>query len=150
MGAMVRIEYTVDIEATPARVWRALCDPAEVVRWESGVSAALDAPADYPRPGQVVRWRTTSSPPGILVDRPQVVQPERVLRSLLTVGRVEMDETYTLAPLATGCRLAVTVEATSTVPVLGRAIERRRLASSVRKDFVAALDSIKRHCEEGS
>ena len=144
---MVRIEYAVEIAAPPASVWRALCDPAEVVRWESGVVEALDAPSDYPRPGQRVHWRTTGSPPSVLLDQPQVVQRERVLRSLLSVGRTRMDETYTLSPAANGCRLSVTVEATSTVPMLGRLFERARLASSVRRDFVAALDSIKRHCE---
>ena len=144
---MVRIEHAVDIAAPASRVWRALCDPAEVVRWESGVIEALDAPTDYPRPGQRVYWRTTGHPPSILVDEPQVVEAERVLRSLLTVGRTRMDETYTLSPTPTGCRLTVVVEAVSTVPLLGWAIERMQLASSIGRDFVVALESIRRYCE---
>lgn len=144
---MVRIEYAVDIATPASRVWRALCDPAEVVRWESGVVEALDAPPDYPRPGQRVHWRTTGDPPAVLLDEPQVVDAERVLRSVLTVGRTRMDETYTLLHTATGCRLAVVVEAASTIPLLGRVIERRRLASSIQRDFAAALESIKAYCE---
>jgi uncharacterized protein YndB with AHSA1/START domain len=145
MGGMVRIELAVDIAAAPARVWRALCQPAEVVRWESGVVEVLDAPADYPRPGQVVHWRTPDG--AVLEDRPQVVEHERALRSLLRLGRARFDETYTLEAIDGGSRLAVMVEATSTLPGAAATIERLHLGPATRRDFAAALASIKHYCE---
>ena len=144
---MVRIELSVDIDASPARIWRALCDPAEVVQWDSGVEAAIDAPPDYPRPGQVVRWRLRSGPFRTLIDRPQVVEPERALRSLLSYGPFQLDETYTLTPSDGGCTLAVLIDATADVPALGAAIARTYLGPVVRRDFSASLAAIKRHCE---
>jgi hypothetical protein len=145
--SMVRIELRVDIDASPARVWRALCDPAEVVQWDSGVESAIDGPADYPQPGQVVLWRLRFGPFRTLIDRPQVVEPERALRSLLSFGPFRLDETYTLIPSAGGCALAVLIDAKADVPTLGTVIERTYLGPVVRRDFKASLAAIKRHCE---
>ena len=69
-----------------------------MVQWDTGVAAALDAPANYPQPGQHVRWRYRNGPFRILHDRPQDVVAERRLRSLLSVGPFRFDETYTLEP----------------------------------------------------
>ena len=144
---MVRIELSLDIDASPARVWRALCEPAEVVQWDSGVEAAIDAPADYPKPGQVVRWRLRSGGYRTLIDRPQVAEPERALRSLLSFGPLRLDETYTLTPSAGGCTLSVLIDAKADVPALGTVIERTYLGPTVRRDFGASLAAIRRHCE---
>jgi uncharacterized protein YndB with AHSA1/START domain len=140
---------TQDIAAAPARVWRALCDPAEVVQWDTGVAAALDAPLDYPQPGQHVRWRYTNGPFRILHDRPQEVLPERRLRSLLRVGPFRFDETYTLAPQAAGCRLTATLEVRAPVPVLSWFVERAYLGPRTRAAVAASLAAIKRRCEAG-
>jgi hypothetical protein len=144
---LFRIELSIEIEASPARVWQALCDPAEVAQWDSGIEAALDAPADYPRPGQVVRWQLRSGPFRTLVDRPQVVDPERTLRSLLSVGPFQMDETYTITPAPSGCVLAVLVDATGALPLIGGFIEHIYLGPMIKRDFGASLAAIKRHCE---
>ena len=91
---MRRFLLTTLIDAPVDRVWRALCDPAEVVQWDAGVIIAIDAPADYPRPGQTVRWRYRSERRPELLDRPQEVVPEQKLRSILELGPYYMDETY--------------------------------------------------------
>jgi hypothetical protein len=139
----------VDIAAPAARVWRALCDPDEVVRWESGVVAALDAPADYPMPGQRVRWRTGSRWPRILYDRPVEVVPLRKLRSLLSLGPWRYDETYVLVQIGDQCTLTVQVALTSVVPVAGGVAARLFAGPRARRDFAAALASIKAYCESG-
>jgi hypothetical protein len=142
------VEVSTEIAATPARVWRALTDSSEVVRWESGVTALLDPPDDYPGLGRPVRWRTASGPFRVLHDRPLEVVPERKLRALLAVGPFRYDETYLLAEAAGGgCRLAAEVKAWTALPLAGVVIDRLYLGPSTRRAFEAALASIKRFCE---
>src|SRR5438105_2563777 len=102
---MYPISLGVDIQAPPARVWRALCDPAEVLRWDANVIEAIDAPPDYPQPGQHVRWHCRSGPFRLLHDRPQVVEAPARLRSRLALGPYRYDETYNLEATPAGCRL---------------------------------------------
>ena len=144
---MYEFNVTVEIDATPARVWRALCDPAEVVQWDTGVARALDAPPDYPRPGQHVRWRYTNGPFRLLHDRPREVVAERRLRSLLAVGPLRFDETYTLEPRDTGCLLKASMLVRVPLPVLGRVIERLYAGPATRATVTASMQAIKRHCE---
>ena len=92
------IDLTTDSHAPPDHVWRALCDPAAVTRWDTTVIDALDASPDYPQPGQHVRWRCRNTSE-LLHDRPQHVETNRRLHSLLDFGRQHLDETYTLSPL---------------------------------------------------
>lgn len=138
---------SIDVAVPPLRVWRALCDPAEVVQWDSGVERALDAPADYPRPGQHVRWRFRTGLFRTLHDRPQEVVPERMLRALLALGPFRFDETYTLEAGGAGCRLAATMHVTSVIPLVGRTIVCRRIGPQTRVAMEASLAAIKRHCE---
>ncbi len=138
------------IDATPARVWRALCDPAEVVVWDSGVASAFDAPPDYPQPGQHVRWRYTDGPFRTLHDRPQEVEPERTLRSLISVGPFRFDETYTLVESNGGCLLTTEMEASLPVPALGLVIEKLVIGPQTERTVEASMAALKRHCEAGT
>lgn len=152
---MYSFSVSVDIAAAPARVWRALCDPAEVVQWDSGVAAALDAPPDYPQPGQHVRWRYTSGLFRILHDRPREVAAERALRSLLSIGPFRFDEMYTLeardgsAGLAagSGCRLTAALDVFLPLPVLGGLYEQFVLGPQSERSVAASMRALKRHCE---
>jgi uncharacterized protein YndB with AHSA1/START domain len=140
------IELAIEIAAPSSRVWRALCVPTEVGAWDSGVEAALDAPPDYPQPGQHVRWRCRTGFFRILHDRPQEVVPEQTLHSLLSLGFVRYDETYTLTPTQTGTRLAVTLDV-SLVPAVGLVVSRLNAIADARLAFETSLANIKRHCE---
>ena len=144
---MYAFTVSVQIDATPRRVWRALCDPAEVVQWDSGVAAALDAPANYPQPGQHVRWRYRHGLFRVLHDRPQQVVAEHRLRSLLTLGPFRLDETYTLESRDGGCQLTAALQVVVPFPVVGRLIARFYLGPRTRDAMRAALDAIKGHCE---
>ena len=144
---MYAFTVSADIDASAARVWRALCDPKEVVRWDAGVSAALDAPPDYPQPGQHVRWRCREGVFRLLHDRPYAVVRERTLRSLLARGPFRFDETYTLGALGGGCRLTVALEVRLPLGVIGWVFEQLYLGSHTRAAVQASLDAIKRHCE---
>lgn len=143
----VSFTISVDIAAPPARVWRALCDPAEVVLWDTGVVEAIDAPAGYPQPGQHVRWRYANGPFRTLHDRPQEVVPDRTLRSLISVGPTRMDETYTLDATDGGTRLTATMLVRVPWPVVGVLAERAVFGPATRKAVTASLQAIKSHCE---
>jgi uncharacterized protein YndB with AHSA1/START domain len=149
IGAMVEFVVVTEIAAPPARVWRALCDPVEVVVWDTGVEGALDAPPDYPRPGQHVRWRYRGGMFRLLHDRPQEVVEERTLRSLLAVGPWRFDETYTLAAADAGTRtrLLTRMVVGAVVPVLGDAVVRRYVAPQAERAVWASMRALKRHCE---
>jgi hypothetical protein len=129
------------------RVWLALCDPAEVTAWDASVIAAIDAPPDYPQPGQHVRWRCRSGLWRILHDRPQEVIPHHRLRSLLEIGLTHMDETYRLSWTDSGCRLDLDVDVQSRLPVLGGLIEQLTTGVDTRRAFEVSLAGLKRHCE---
>jgi hypothetical protein len=159
-----RLQLNVDIDASAARIWRALCRPEEVVRWDGSVVQDLDAPPDYPQPGQHVRWRCRPAAFRLLHDRPQEVEPERRLRSLLDLGPYHMDETYSLTPLdAAACHLDLVIDFSLALP-LRFALGKRRVhlslplpllgpvfeprpASATRDAFAASLLNLKRHCE---
>jgi len=143
---MADVSMSITIGAPPSRVWHALCDPTEVGQWDSGVEAALDAPADYPRPGQHVRWRCRSGFFRIIHDHPQEVAREQKLRSLLSLGFVRYDETYLLAPSKAGSRLEVQLDVSIWSPVLSWLV-RGRAIEDAKKAFTESLQNLKHHCE---
>ena len=120
-----------------------------MVRWDTGVAGALDAPPDYPQPGQHVRWRYTDGPFRLLHDRPQEVVASRRLRSLLAVGPFRFDETYTLEPLGAGTRLTAAMRVRVPWRLLGALIERAYIGPATKATVGASLRAIKRHCEAG-
>ncbi len=140
---------TIEIGADVHRVWRALSTPSEVVCWDTGIIEPLDAPPDYPRTGQHVRWRYRFGPlPLVLHDHPTQVEPASVLRSSIRLGPFDFDETYTLrdkGPSAT--ELTAKLSLTSTVPVLGALLERILGLPLARSTVRSSLAAIKRHCE---
>jgi uncharacterized protein YndB with AHSA1/START domain len=144
---MPAFTLSVTIEAPINRVWRALCDPTEVVQWDSTVVEALDAPPDYPQPGQHVRWRLRDST-ALLHDRPQHVEPPTRLHSNLAIGRDHLDETYALAVLDPNTtQLDCHVAVRCTLPVLGPLIARLRTLPETRAAFQTSLHNLKHHCK---
>jgi hypothetical protein len=143
------IDITEDIAAPPERVWRALCSPSEVTRWDTNVIAALDAPPDYPQPGHHVQWRCKSTSE-LLHDRPQHVEADRRLHSLLEFGRQRMDETYLLTETPAGTRIDLHVELRVRAPFIAGVILRFVDGAAARRDFGTSLANLKRHCEASS
>jgi uncharacterized protein YndB with AHSA1/START domain len=143
---MYAFTVTTDIATPTERVWRALCDPAEVVRWDTGVERALDARPDYPQPGQHVRWRYAGG--RTLHDRPHEVAPGRTLRSLISVGPVHADEAYTLDGSAGGTRLTTTLRVRVAWPIVGWLAARLVFGPATRRSVEASMAALKRHCEE--
>jgi len=142
---LYRFALSLEIAAPPSRVWRALCDPEEVAGWDPNIIQAMDAPPDYPKPGQHVQWLCGGAE--VLHDRPQEVIPEQKLRSILQLGRTRFDETYTLTPMGEDkCLLRGSIELVWGMPLLGRFMNDRKGRESTI-EFGMALTSLKRWCE---
>ncbi len=139
------------VGASRARVWRALTDPREVAGWDENVIAAVDAPADYPKPGQYVRWRARlHGLPVILHDRPiEVIVGER-LRAEISIGLFRCEETYGLAddPTTPGrTRLTMKVVVPNAVPVVGGMLDRFSVRQYATNLVSGSLDAIRAWCE---
>ncbi len=150
--SLIEFSETVRIATSVERVWRALTVPAEVVQWDSGVTEPIDAPSDYPQPGQQVHWRYRYGPiPLILVDCPSEVVPNSILRSSISLGPFAFDEIYRLSSSEPSVTL-LTAKLTlwSRVPVIGSLLERVAGAPLARTTVRTSLQAIKRHCESST
>ena len=107
----------------------------------------IDAPADYPQPGQHVRWRYAAGPFKTLHDSPHEVVPERTLRSLISIGPLRFDETYTLEPRDGGTRLLTSMLVLPPWPVVGSLFVRLYAGPESRRTVTASMAALKRYCE---
>jgi hypothetical protein len=139
------------IRADRPRVWRALTDPAQVVGWDGSVSAPIDVPPDYPKPGQHVRWRARlSGLPIILHDHPIEVFVNERLRSSIAMGLFRFDETYSLMddPLEAGrTRLMMKIVASNEIPVVGGSLDRFAVRQQATELVSTSLRAIREWCE---
>jgi len=146
---MVEFSESVPIACAVARVWRALTNPREVVQWDTGVRAALDAPANYPQPGQYVRWRYRLGPlPLTLHDRPTEVVRDANLRSSILLGPFAIDETYTLTSTGPGSsELSARLRLWSRLPLVASWLEPWFGLPLARATVRSSLAAIRTHCE---
>lgn len=148
---MITIAMSTAVRASRKRVWRALTSPAEVTGWDASVDAALDAPADYPRPGQHVRWRARlGGVPLILHDRPVEVRGEQRLRSRIDLGLFRFDETWSLADdptLPERTRVSLKLVVPNEVPVLGGALDRFSVRQRATRMVEESLRAVRDWCE---
>lgn len=148
--SVIAIAMSTVIHATRERVWRALSEPAELIRWDERI-LALEQPApDYPHGDQTTRWRyRLGSVPVGLEDRPVEVVPGKRLRHAMAIGAFRFEETYTLSEEGEDhTRLSLRLAAPSNpVPVVGGALDRfdvRQLAAEIVDEN---LRSIQTWCE---
>ena len=139
------------IEADRARVWRALTEAAEVVRWDEHVLELFEPADEYPQVGRKVRWRyRLGAIPVVLHECPLKVIPDARLRSSVALGLFRFDETFQLATepgAGDRTRLTLKVVASNSIPVVGGVLDRfavRRLAN----EFIdAKLRAVQKWCE---
>jgi hypothetical protein len=146
---LIEFTETVQIDTSVERVWRALTVPTEVVQWDSGIIEPIDAPPDYPQPGQHVRWRYRLGPVSLILrDRPTEVLHNSTLRSSIDLGPFSFDETYELHSLESSTTLlSARLTVSSNLPVIGVLLERAAGAPLARATVRTSLQAIKRHCE---
>ncbi len=138
------------IAADRARIWSALADGSERVRWDGPLEAPLDVAPDHPRPGDHARWRyRLNGMPVILSERTLEVVEGKRLRSAVALGPFRFDLAYTLEPDPDGrrMRLSAVLAASNVVPVVGGVLDRfavRRIASEL---VARLLSDVRAHCE---
>jgi hypothetical protein len=147
---MPTFRESTQIAADPARIWRALTVPDEVIQWDTGVVEPLDAPPDYPQAGQRVRWRYRLGPIALVLhDRPDEVLPFETFRSCIGLGPFQFDETYTIASEAPGrSELTAELSVRSAVPLVGALLAHLVGYPLARATVRSSLRSIKHHCQE--
>ena len=148
---MITVAMATTVSATPARVWRALTVPAEIMGWDEHLLAMNDPLSGYPQEGQSVRWRyRLGSVEVILRNSLLDVVPHERLRSSASMGLFRFDETFTLSKEDDDLErthLRLKLIAANSLPVVGGLLDRfnvRRLASEIvdRK-----LRSLQKWCE---
>jgi uncharacterized protein YndB with AHSA1/START domain len=131
----------VDIGAPPARVWRALCDPAEVASWAGVVPLAV--PEGYPTAGQHARWRARQGRLTFILDeRVSLVEAERRLAATIDLGPAHIEEEYRLVPTPAGTWLVADNLVSGRWPGLG-GVARRLVVRDVR----SAMQRLSAYCE---
>jgi len=137
------------VAADRERVWSALTDASERLRWDVALEAPIDVAPDHPRPGGHARWRyRLRGLPVVLHERTLEVVEGKRLRSAMTLGPFRFDLAFTLEPEDDGVRtrISAALAASNVVPVVGGALDRfavRRLASGIVAD---ALEGVRAHC----
>jgi len=139
------------VGAPRGRVWRALVDPAEIVRWDERAVQLLEPVAQPLARGAVLRWRyLVGGVPLELREEIQDLVPEERLHAAAQLGLFRFEETFSLADDAADparTRLGLRLSAENAVPIVGGLLDRfsvRRQAA----DFVdARLRALQKWCE---
>jgi hypothetical protein len=135
---VITIAMSTVVHTRRERVWRALCDPSEVIRWDERIISLEEPALDYPSPEHAARWRYRLGSVAVdLLDRPVEVLARQRLRHAMSIGSFEFEETYTLADDGGGEHTRLSLRFSSSVnsiPVVGGSLDRfdvRRLGSEI-------------------
>lgn len=134
------------VTATRARVWAALSEPAEALRWRPGLVALLDPAGGYPAVGRTLRWRClVRELPIVLYETPIEVAPGERLHARLRLGLFHYEAHFTLASLGgppARARVGLQIQVPNELPLVGGALDRfdvRRLATELAATELMAL-----------
>lgn len=150
--AVITTALSAVIGAARPRVWNAIIDPTQVIRWDEPMLALLEPAKGYPREGQHVRWRYHLGAISVVYhERTVEVVPERRLHSTVAMGLFHFQQTWSLVdesgdPRRT--RLGLRLTAANAIPVVSGLIDRfgvRRLSA----EYVdAKLHALQEWCEK--
>lgn len=148
---MITIAMSAVVHAPRARVWRALVDPAEIVRWDERALELCGEAGEYALDRPALRWRyRVGSVPLELRDTALELVPLERLRLARSFGSLRFEETFSLGDeeQSSHTRLALRVAMANSVPTLAGALDRfdvRRFASELVDESLRALA---RFCEQ--
>jgi uncharacterized protein YndB with AHSA1/START domain len=148
---VITIAMSTRISATPARVWRALTSPSELVAWDTRILAPVEIPDRYPFSGQHMRWRYRIGGVQVVMhDRPlEVSSPER-LRRTLQIGSLRYEQTFQLTAASDDdarTLLGVKLVASNSVPVIGDVLDRFDVRRFTTEHVDETLRAIQNWCE---
>ena len=142
------------VAAPRARVWRALTDPAEIVRWDETRTALVDVDAVYPTPDQKVLWRTKLGNVALVLhERAQLVDPPERLALVCNAGSLHFEQLYALveepedAAQAARTRVSLKIAARNRVQLIGADIDRFEVRRLLIARTDASLRALQKWCE---
>lgn len=137
------------VRAERRRVWEALTEPDQELRWRPGVMAAVPDPEEGDDPGSAAtrrRWRCLLNDLPVTLERTRLAAaPGERLHSALSLGLFRFEEIFTLQTAAERpeyTRVGLRVQARSEIPVVGGALDRfavRRFATALSAIHLQAL-----------
>jgi len=148
---VITVAMSTTVSADRGRVWRALTEPAELIRWDESLVTLLFNSDDRPQPGRSTRWRyrlgaTTIDMRNELLE----VIPGEFLRSATAIGLFRFGESYSLSTEVGDTdrtRLHHKLVAENSLPVVGGLLDRfaiRRIAAGI---IDTKLRSLQKWCE---
>lgn len=98
------LSFDFEFAHSPAKVWRALTDPALLAEW------LLPAVGFDLAPGTTFTFNTQPQPgwDGVVHCQMQQIDPQRTLRYTWVVGDMDTEVTFALTPTDAGTRLSLT------------------------------------------
>jgi hypothetical protein len=137
-----------------ARVWRAITDPAERLRWDEPLLALLEHREGDGAVGETLRWRYRLGRVTIVL-REQTLErlPEERLRSDVCMGLFRFERTWTLAADAGGTqrtRVGLGLVASNSIPVVGGVVDRFDVRRMAAEYVDTKLRSLRLWCQAGA
>lgn len=130
---MITTALTAAVDVGPDVVWRAITDPAELIRWDAAALALLEPCLDWPCEGQAIVWRYRLGSVSLMLrDKPLEIVPGKRLRSSVAFGSFRFEQIWSLADDAARTRVGLSIGARNALPVVGAELDRfdvRRLAA---------------------
>jgi len=144
----------VTVSAEPARVWRALVDPSEIVRWDEARTALVDRDIAYPVEGQRVRWRSKlGSVALVLNETPNEIVPLEHLQVACAAGSLRYEQLYRLqtepgdSAQPTRTRASLKLSTRNRLQLIGAEVDRFEVRRMLIEHIDRSLRALQKWCE---
>jgi len=139
------------VGAPRPRVWRALTDPAEIVRWDERALRLLQPVAQPLAAGSVFCWRyLLGGIPVVLREEALDLVAEERLHAGVSLGLFHFEQTFTLADEAADpprTRLSLRLATGNSLPVVGGHLDRFAVRRQAAQLVDMRLRALQKWCE---
>ena len=151
---MITTALAVVVAAERERVWRALTEPAEIVRWDETRTALVDRDRSYPKTGECVRWRSKLGAVAlVLTETPNEIEPPARLALACKSGTRRFEQLYLLAAepanraQAARTRVSLKISSRNTLQLIGTDVDRFEIRELLMDRTDCALRALQKFCE---
>lgn len=148
---MITTALSTVLGAPRPRVWRALTDPAEIVRWDERAVRLLEPVSQPLAAGSVYCWRyLLGGIPVVLREEMLDLVAEERLHSGVSLGLFHFEQTFTLADEAADTprtRLSLRLATGNSVAVVGGNLDRFAVRRQAAELVDSRLRALQKWCE---
>ena len=148
---MITTALSTVVGAPRRRVWRALTDPAEIVRWDERAIRLLEPVSQPLAAGSVLSWRyLLGGIPVVLREEALDLLYEERLHSGVSLGLFHFEQTFTLADEAADpprTRLSLRLATGNSVAVVGGHLDRFAVRRQAAELVDTRLRALQKWCE---